>query len=1583
MALSIRLMDGAAHGASGTSNTLMNTFAQCRALAFSLRPWPGLSLFLIVLGTLTTGSAPAATGFLQVRNGYFWDSGTSEYFIPRGIAYQSWNPPVGADQSFEQLDYDLLEFKKMYANSVRCEFVWGEVEVKENQQDWSKPDHLVAQAEKLGFKLFVIIGFQYPPAWFPAEWRGINDQGLTPDVLQCLATNTTGSVTNCLPPPLYNCIVTNFPSSVSATIFNCLTSSVPSEIIACLRSNVPADHLQKAIGCLMSDVVNYEHPEARRVYTNHIAKVVTRYRDSKAIGAWIMGNEMAYFDLWESPTTFRVHRFIGYDPVSQAAFREYLRATYAGDIAGLNRNWRTGYAGFADVQMPKEFPGDRSNPAFHDVIQWRQQSIGKFVASGALTARSIDPNHMLTYSMVGGIFNGNDANNTCEDAKAIVAACKQAGAPLDFWSINNYAWASLGSELRTGDFGVSKYQEELGLPVMLSETGHSSTEDLPGFEGAQARQAKAVPGQIWESLLSGAVGTHIFHWSDRDQFTRGYFNREKGFGIVHQNRRVKDPIYYNTLDMFRRMREIRIDELLGGSKNPPADVLFYWSKATDIGWPRANQENAMLWGVLKRLGYQPGIIDDAEFVQKLYTNAPVLLLSRAWQLDPRDLDTIASEVIPRGIHLHANADLPGQFDAYLRTNANWIPRMRSLFGLGISASTVAAYHSGATNDLTTPLSLLGADTLGAITPAFRRDLLTWRVWHGVQSVAGRTILRHTGLGGSQPASPALQVHTVGAAKTAINTFGLGDSYPWGYPPAQIWDLRYDILRAIYRNHFGLIPKIDISGPGAKHVISDYRVLHNGSVFVSLLNEHTNRAVITLSAPSLLAGKTIESITAGGIIETASDGILDFTLADDDYVLLYAYERAGEQDHSLINPSPQKLWFAAAPLTVWPRGTPYELHVGYDTQGSEVTLGAAFENEQGRGFSAAAPVTVNGKGVAILAITVPDADLNDPDYASSQDGGSYRFRASLSVAGAERAETTLPVRLAWPVRPTTPLPQNVVPGGTYQIGVEWEELPSYEPGDPMPLARADLWDQLAAKAQHYNVVLELRNSAGQLVASGTLATSTGTSNHTFTVRVPPGAQGPFTWSASLQTAPGTGSLDVCDGFEGRERGLDRSPLFPWFTFTYADPDHPDKLAEGVESLGGAHKQVAYLDVRNPLNPGPVSTFGMILGTNDWSLPGDRLLWTNLVFSFDFQERNRRAAVIELQVKDANDNWLQFTKPYDASSPDGWDTVSASLDLFVLPGPGAAFDPTRVRSLVANIRMIEPGVDYRGLFDNISFTGAIEVFDGFEDRYPGPDYSRIAPWIGYGYDALNHNDIKLDQGVHLEGSEGSQSAFIVSWYRTDSGDFAGFGMFRPFAAEWALPQDTNAWKNYLVSLDFKERFGKPCLIELQLKNRNETNNAGLVIQRAIHFVKTYTPGAEGWDRVRATVADFVQPSYFERFDPTRVDSLVVNIQMLERNPANNVLYVGSFDNILFDAPEAIAAGGAVAGVFTTANDLFGFRAIERLPDGRVRLSWVGSGTLEVAEAVAPAGGAGGWQALPGVSSPATLPADDGQRFYRLRR
>src|SRR5213593_4677401 len=67
----------------------------CRAV---LRFCAGFTLLLA-----STLAVWAGGGALEISGGYFWDPVSGQPFIPRGIAYQSFNPPVGANQSFEQV----------------------------------------------------------------------------------------------------------------------------------------------------------------------------------------------------------------------------------------------------------------------------------------------------------------------------------------------------------------------------------------------------------------------------------------------------------------------------------------------------------------------------------------------------------------------------------------------------------------------------------------------------------------------------------------------------------------------------------------------------------------------------------------------------------------------------------------------------------------------------------------------------------------------------------------------------------------------------------------------------------------------------------------------------------------------------------------------------------------------------------------------------------------------------------------------------------------------------------------------------------------------------------------------------------------------------------------------------------------------------------------------------------------------------------------------------------------------------------------------------------------------------------------
>ncbi len=1418
----------------------------------------GLSQAVLLCWVLSIGSlAWANGGFLQIRNGYFWDPTTTDYFIARGMGYQTWNPPVGADQSFAQLEYDLVEFKKMHANSVRAEMVWNVVQPSQGVFDWSKPDYLVAKAGELGLKLFVLVGFQYAPDWFPADWKAINDQGGT------------------------------------------------------------------------SVVLNYEHPQARLAYSNYIYQVTSRYKNSPVIGGWILGNEYAYFDLWNPD-----HQFLGFDAYSKASFRAYLSSNYGGNIAALNANWGTSYVSFNAVIMPQNYPANRHNPGYHDLIQWRKKSIGDYVALGAGAARRADPNHLFTYSMVGGIFSGIDGLNTCEDARTIVDRCAAAGAPLQFWSINNYAWPIIGNEMRSGDFGIRKYQAQSGLPVMLSETGHSSTENF--LPGAAPRQPKAIPSQMWEALTSGAMGVHVFTWNDRDIFS-GYFIREKGFGIVNQNRLVKDPVYWNVREAFRRMENIQANHLFGGSTNAPKDLQFFWSINSDMGWNRANMENAMLWGAFKRLGYQPGLIDDAQFARGDYTNAPALLLSRCYQLNPAHLDRLTN-VIAAGIDVHANADLPGQFNAYNKPNPNWAARMSSLFGLNVAAA-IPGWDSGATNLAYTNFTATAIAALGTFAPGYSEFMTSWKVWHRITASSGTTIATHQGAGNSQAPMPALQIKDLGSAKTAVNTFALGDVDVTGspVPPTNHWNIHSYWLRAIYRDYFGILPKVDLTGPGALFVFTDYRLCQNGSVLISLLNEYTNSASVTVSAPNLLSGKTVENLTTGGILATNSNGAVSVSLAGDDYVLLYAYSSGGVGT-SLINPNPSKLWIQDAPAAVWPNGTGYDTTIGYDTAETDLNLIVSFERTSfpAKIYSQTTPVAVAGAGNIVVTVPIPDADLNDPDYVSSRDGGDYILRARLEKAGVSIGETHLPVRLLWAVKPIS-LPAQVLPNHNYQVTLEWQELPSYDPSEyPTPLSRAALWQPYLGRVQNYDVVLELRTN-GVAAASDHFVTSTGTTNHQFSVTVPPNVTAPFTWFAYLRPAPGA-SVDVFDSFEDRDGGdLYQmitnvytippiiSPMSPWFTYNYPNPEGNQRWQnEGVGTNGASEgKAYAFLVVTNPPYTDPnflYSGFGIKYNyATDWALPNDPGQWINYTFSCDFKENSGRACLVELQLNDAYGGQIHFTTRY-LPGPNGWQTIKASLDQFSinpnLPYPPGFFVRGKIHQLAVNVQMLETNATYIADFDNIKFDGpemappavtSHDVMESFEDRQPGVDPdggpSLLIPWIPYSY-AESNNLSSFQHGVQNFGSDGGQSAFEVVQNPIKPGNFSGFGLKYNFDNAWALPADRNQWTNYIFSFDFKESGGHRCILEMQVKSSDHN---------WMSFTNAYAAASNQWGTIRASLDKFVRGAE-GALDPSNVVTIAVNIQMLDRNS----FYVGSIDNIRFNGPDVPFPPELRYGIFNSSND-----------------------------------------------------------------
>ncbi|MSU37157.1 MAG: hypothetical protein EXS36_19095 [Pedosphaera sp.] len=604
------------------------------------------------------------------------------------------------------------------------------------------------------------------------------------------------------------------------------------------------------------------------------------------------------------------------------------------------------------------------------------------------------------------------------------------------------------------------------------------------------------------------------------------------------------------------------------------------------------------------------------------------------------LDTLATEVPARGIHVHAAIDPPGQFDTYHRPNPRWLEHMNTLFGLEV-AKAVPEHDSGATDMEYKLLQVRGLRAFEPIPANYSDALGTWKYWTRISRLSGTTVIQHSSN------QPALHLKDLGTARSAITPLALGDITDTAERPApHNWQLRYQWLRAIYRNHFGLVPPLDLSGPGSEWIYPDYRFCRNGSVIVGLLNGHTNAATVLLKAPSLLAGKTIENLTDGGILKAGSDGEFSLTLAGDQYVLLYATTRP---EDSLISPSSVKLWFESAPNSVWPGGDPTHMIVGYDTQGATVQINVSLNSTgpAAKSHAVSSPVTVTGRGSANLSITLPDADLNDRSYLSTHAGGRYVWQVSASGSGTAPGLSRLPVRLLWAARPTA-LPATVHPGQTHPITVGWEELPGYLPGEyPTAFDRADLWDSLASGRQLYNIVVELR-SAGVGVTRKEFITHSATGTNTFQISAPLSAPGPFTWAIFAQTAEGA-SMDFLDSFEGRSLGADFDPekpeippltphrFAPWIPYHYSENTQVSSLYfnTGTRLEANHGSQSAFLVYTNHVTVGRFSGFGMIHDfPQTWSLPPFPIGGSDYSFSCDIRERHGHRMNVDLQLKSPN-------------------------------------------------------------------------------------------------------------------------------------------------------------------------------------------------------------------------------------------------------------------------------------------------------------------------------------------------------------
>jgi hypothetical protein len=765
---------------------------------------------------------------LEMRDGFLYDSVVEDHFIPRGVSYIVLNPHAHSDPSPEEIAADFRAIASHGFNSIRTELPWPRLHLTATTFDWEAADHIVAEAGRNKLRLFLLIGYQFPPAWV-----GAGD----PDLLATLWNPERGE-------------------------------TVPS-----------------------SDMLNLCNPNAVALYEQYMAAIAERYRGNPTIAAFILGNEFSFYNL------FGNRHFIGFDKTwSIPSYSNFLSRLYGDSADALNARWGTSYVSVqaAALNMATDYPADSGDyeglrqSGYHDLLQWRANVIAGFVAAGAAAVRKVDPERLLTYSTVGGLFSHSDTTIVGENGVLIASKCREAGAPLSFWSINTYPEASRpGHDRRSLSFSISRFRHQIRLPVLVTETG-ISTEDC--FFPEAGERAPAVRCSLpWECLMSGAIGYHIFHWHDRAGAS-GIFSRENFFGIVDTERKPK-PGFDRLAEVVSRTSNVAHHFV--GSLPPEPDVGIYWSTDSDVGINRATVELATIWSAFRRRGYQPGFIDFDGFEQEAWRQVRAVYLGRNSQMHPKHLEALESKLIASGIHVHASGDIPGQFDAWHRPNPAWQQLIESLFGV-VPDSSHPAWDGSTKSLYFERYRVITERVLAAFGPylPIQRpfSFSSWKIWRKIRVTAGMTVTEQIANETPDEPEPCLHLmeHGPERGRAAIHLCAIGDTqrFPPDYTSQELWIQRYNAISAVYYDHFGMRPALSLSGRISKIVLAlDHRFTRNGGVLISLLNISSKDVGNVVLCSSLLVNKEVISLTDDSVPERTGDDRIVINVAADSMKIL--------------------------------------------------------------------------------------------------------------------------------------------------------------------------------------------------------------------------------------------------------------------------------------------------------------------------------------------------------------------------------------------------------------------------------------------------------------------------------------------------------------------------------------------------------------------------------------------------------------------------------------------------------------------------------------------------------------------------
>ncbi len=297
---------------------------------------------------------------------------------------------------------------------------------------------------------------------------------------------------------------------------------------------------------------NLNDPELRKHAAIYIEKVVNRYKNHPAQGAWLLMNEPTKYD--EEPATLQ-------------AFGDWLQAKY-GTVEELNKHWFRPVEKFSDVQLTPDQLTSYWND-YHYAVDWREFNIDNLInvllwIKGQIQALDANhPTHINVTSPTGGA-SGQDVFKEKRIVDVLGASIHPAwifppyAATSEYGERFAYRLDLIGTPAGDQPWWVTELQS--GVTVY---TGRFPLNPTPGD----------MTRWLWDSFGAGARGVIFWLWHPRVGGTEA---GEWGLVSLDGTPSERLPAVKAVVDGLKR------NAYLADAKPQPAKVAILYNRETAI-----------------------------------------------------------------------------------------------------------------------------------------------------------------------------------------------------------------------------------------------------------------------------------------------------------------------------------------------------------------------------------------------------------------------------------------------------------------------------------------------------------------------------------------------------------------------------------------------------------------------------------------------------------------------------------------------------------------------------------------------------------------------------------------------------------------------------------------------------------------------------------------------------------------------------------------------------------------------------------------------------------------------------------------